>query len=145
LLGYASNAGTRGPPRQIFRSVISNQGRKKLMMSLLELASINKDKEQFYDEVIDEFSKLSGVRNEYLHGLWYTHKETGRVFLAEESLDDFYFFDRREVTEEEIVKAFDRMAALYQRVAHRHRRELRKDAPSSSPETQPRQRAPSTN
>ena len=66
LLDYPPSAGTNGPPRQIFRSIISNQARRKLMLSLLERSRINKDKEQYYDEVIAEFDKLNAKRNDYV-------------------------------------------------------------------------------
>jgi hypothetical protein len=66
------------------------------MLSLLQRSAINRDKEAFYDEVLNEFDKLNGKRNAYLHGIWYTHRD-GRIYLSERSIDDFHFLDAREM------------------------------------------------
>jgi hypothetical protein len=125
LLGYAASLGENGPPRQIFRSILSNRARITLMQSLLERSAINRDKEIFYDEVLSEFGKLNGKRNGYLHGIWYTH-EDGRTYLSERSIDDFHFLDAREVKYEEIHSVFLRMESLFTLVARRHRGQLDK-------------------
>jgi hypothetical protein len=100
-----------GPARQIFRSLSSNQARKMVMMSLLERGIINNKLNRFYDDAIDEFSKLNSLRNTYIHGLWWTH-EDGRMFLAEETIDDFHFFDARQVKYEEVQEVLTRMIVL---------------------------------
>jgi hypothetical protein len=129
LLGNAPIRGrTTGPARQIFRAVLSNRARTKIMASLLEKASINRNKDPFYDDVIEEFDKLNGKRNAYLHGLWYTHG-SGKVFLSEQSLDDFHFFDAREVKVGELEDVLDRMGTLLTKVTRRYRW-LRSEQPS---------------
>jgi len=111
------------PARQIFRAIISNQARKKVMVALLEKSRLNRDKTVFYDETIQEFSALAGKRNDYLHGLWWTF-EDGRVFLSKESLDDFHFLDRREVKLAELVAVFKQMDAFHAKIRDRPRASL---------------------
>jgi hypothetical protein len=69
--------------RQIFRSIIANEARRKVMTALLEKTALNRNKPQAYDDILHEFYKLNGTRNDYVHGLWFTF-EDGRVYLAEQ-------------------------------------------------------------
>jgi hypothetical protein len=103
------------PSRQIFRSIVSAQGRIKVMRSLLQRTELNDNKDQIYDEVINEFAALNDLRNALLHGLWYTH-ESGSVYFVEESVDDLSVFHAREVTAEEIETLINRMRELEDRV-----------------------------
>lgn len=99
------------PARQIFRSIVSNEARKKVMLGLLERAQINRSKDRFYDDIIAEFYSLNGIRNDYIHGLWATH-ESGRVFLTVESVDDFHFLAAREVKSTDLEATIEQMHKL---------------------------------
>jgi hypothetical protein len=122
------------PARQIFRSVISNAARKKMMTAVLERSSLNVTKTQFYDDILEEFGALNARRNTYVHGLWYTHNGH-RVFLCEESLDDFHHFEAREVHETELAEFFTAMDNFIGKI--RLRRRQGTVAPRPLPETLP--------
>lgn len=131
LLGSTPHA----PARQIFKSIISNQARQKVMLALLQRAKINRDKGKQYDEIITQFHELNACRNIYVHGLWFTHVNTGKVFLAEESLDDHHFFESREVPIQEMEGMVNRMWALTNKI--RNRAKPNWVTVSASPETPP--------
>ena len=102
----------RLPTRQIFRAIVSQDARIKVLRAMLEQALINKEREEIYDEIIDEFEALNRNRNKLVHGLWSTHDETGRVFLANPGLDDFHFIAPRQVNLDELERVIRRMEAL---------------------------------
>lgn len=131
LLG-GSEDNNNVPARQIFRSIISEQARIKVMRSLLEFAEINHDKPKDYDEIIDEFAKLNKIRNTYVHGLWYTH-ESNRVFLRETTAEEHFFTERREVKIKELKTVVTRMENLYERIVDIIHGPF--DEPDPSPET----------
>lgn len=64
---------------QIFRSIVNAHLRITMMRTALEESPSNQARPEFYDEVIDEFSKLNAARNTYLHGLWFTFDD-GKYF-----------------------------------------------------------------
>jgi hypothetical protein len=107
--------GDRTPARQVFRAIVANQSRIKVMRALLERSQHNITKGAEYDEIISEFDSLVNKRNAYLHGLWYTH-HSGRVFLAESSIDDGHWFEQREVPIEELINSLRRMGNLWRRI-----------------------------
>ncbi|MEI7806418.1 MAG: hypothetical protein WCI56_13930 [Hyphomicrobiales bacterium] len=125
------------PARQIFRSIISNQARRKVLLALLQKSPINKDKGELYDLLIDQFSDLVSRRNTLLHSLWYTH-ESGRVFISEESVEDFHLFDWREIELKELEAALNLMWALATKIRNRHNPNW--VTVSTSPETLPQPR-----
>src|SRR4051812_44820339 len=51
--------------RQMFRTIVSQQVRIKVMRSLLEKAPTHRGKGLFFDEMINEFASLNGARNGY--------------------------------------------------------------------------------
>jgi hypothetical protein len=103
--------GKRTPARQIFHSVISNKVRTELLRVCLQRSKINAKKTDIYEMMILQFSKLNSKRNTFLHGLWYTH-ESGRVFLSESAVDDFHYFNSREVKIEEFEEMDKEMRIL---------------------------------
>lgn len=103
------------PARLIFRSVVNQQARIKIMRSLLELSMHNREKPIDYDEIIDEFDKLNDQRNKLLHGLWWTRHD-GRLYYEEASLDNHSFLTSREVETKEIDDVTKRMDALIMRI-----------------------------
>lgn len=85
------------PARQIFRSITSNEARRKLLLNLLEKSPLNKGKGDFYDTVISSFYSLNGRRNDYVHGMWFTLDDYSTAFLSSRSIDDLFFLEKREV------------------------------------------------
>jgi hypothetical protein len=83
-----------------------------LLITLLERAEINRDKDPFYDEVIGAFHNLNKRRNKYVHGFWQTHENGKDVYLSEESIDDFHFLTARPVSTEELEKTIHDMDVL---------------------------------
>jgi hypothetical protein len=61
--------------------------------------------------MIVQFSGLNAKRNTFLHGLWYTH-ESGRVFLSESAVNDFHYWNSREVKIEELEEMDKEMRIL---------------------------------
>jgi hypothetical protein len=112
------------PARQIFRSSTSTQQRAKLMRTLLETSRRNKDRGASFDDVISEFEKISTARNEYVHGRWWTQRESGKVYLQPEMKDDFSFLNIREVTDNELPNLKVRIAALAKKVTDLFRGEM---------------------
>ena len=102
------------PARQIFRSIVAQSARVKVMKALLERTRTNRDKDEEYDRIVTDFAALNDLRNVYVHGLWLTH-ESSRVFLSELALDDFHFLKKREVRLEELKTARIRMGNLWLR------------------------------
>jgi len=70
------------------------------MHNLLKQFIGNAQKDPLYDEIISEFQTLVNLRNDYLHGLWWTH-ESGTVFIQKENLNVFSLLARQEVTEDQ--------------------------------------------
>jgi hypothetical protein len=106
------------PARQVFRSLTSEQVRLKVMRSLLHEAKMNVSKSAFYDEVIAEFASLNKIRNSYVHGLWSTHQETGKVFIAEATSDeDFPFFANKRIVLKQLEDTLKRIIELARKVA----------------------------
>ena len=64
----------RGAAREIFRSVIAQEVKIKMMRFLLEETEGHAQQPPFFDKVLDEFQSLNTSRNKYVHGLWY-HNE----------------------------------------------------------------------
>src|SRR3954454_5234019 len=60
--------------QQIFRSIGTNNYRIRLMKTLLERYAGNVRKSKLYDDAISKFSAVGAIRNEYAHGLWWTHR-----------------------------------------------------------------------
>jgi hypothetical protein len=106
----------KAPARQIFRSLNSEQARIQVMRALLETAPHNKDKHRAYDDVIDGFDAIRKKRNAYVHGLWCTHDESGRSFIAEASVDETFFTEQREVSIKELEAVIQEMGDLFVKI-----------------------------
>jgi hypothetical protein len=106
LLG-GQPTGLQPPARQVFRGIPNNQGRARVMKDLLQRWPGNAQKGEFYDRIIDEFMRLNGRRNTFVHGLWYTHDEAGRTFICERTIDDLHVMEMREVELQEIQSLID--------------------------------------
>jgi len=90
------------------------------MRAMLEKSPKHKDKTLFFDEIIEEFSKLNKQRNKYVHGLWWTLEGT-RSFVEEETDTYDSYLQRREVTLQEITEIAVRLTALVDKLNERRR------------------------
>jgi len=123
----------RAPARQIFRSLVSDDLRVKVMRSFLEHAKINDERGSEFDLVLDEFVAVKKFRNSYVHGLWRTHTATNRAFLSEPSPDSAaQFMSEREVTAAEMRQDFERMARLFRTITVAIYPDIEKAAAASS-------------
>jgi hypothetical protein len=104
---------TRGhlPARQIFRSISANGVRAKVMLNLLGQFIGNYQKDKLYDKAISEFQSLVNLRNDYLHGLWWT-KDDGNVYLQTENLNEFSFNRKKHIPEKDFTTFIKRAVAL---------------------------------
>ncbi|HEV7635319.1 MAG TPA: hypothetical protein VGO54_07790 [Bradyrhizobium sp.] len=104
---------TRGhmPGRQIFRSISANGVRAKVMHNLLKQFVGNIDKDPMYDFVISEFQTLVNLRNDYLHGLWWTYQD-GRVFIQTENIHEMSFNSMGEVLENDFTSFLERSSKI---------------------------------
>jgi hypothetical protein len=106
--------GTRhAPGRQVFRSLVSEEARVRVMRSLLEHSRLNHDKTQEFDDVIDLFVQVKTRRNALAHGLWQTHQD-GSVWIQEPSPDETAeFHSAREVKIGELDDLLKQMSDLF--------------------------------
>jgi hypothetical protein len=86
------------PGQQIFRSMSANGVRAQMMQNLLCHYPGNSEKKQdpIYKRVISEFQSLVNLRNDYLHGLWWT-KDNGTVYLQTENLELTFYNRKRRI------------------------------------------------
>jgi hypothetical protein len=104
--------------RIVFRTIVSQEARIKIMMSLLEKAPSNYKLPSWYDEAIAEFSSCNTIRNKYVHGLWNTHAD-GSLHLTETSHDIILGADMRHVPITELEAFLDRIIKLQAAVTRR--------------------------
>lgn len=97
--------------RLIFRSIINQNTRIAIMRAMLEKAPQHKDRSQFFDDLIDEFSRLNRLRNTYAHGLWYTHHD-GTIYLEAETESYDAFLNKRPVPLSEVQSELRKLREL---------------------------------
>lgn len=100
----------------IMRSVVSARARVGMLRSLLENAALNRDQPVDLDEIISEFDAINIKRNEYVHGLWSTGRETGRTYLAKKNPHGQVWADETEAVEEELEELIGRIRKLKWRI-----------------------------
>jgi hypothetical protein len=98
--------------RHIFRSIVNQHARITVMRNLLEKCLPAVGLDQTVDEKINEFEALNGCRNRYVHGVWMTDTDTGKVYLAEADVTHFVYLPSRRVTPNELVDVACRMEQL---------------------------------
>jgi len=81
--------------RIVFRTIVSQDARLKIMMAMLEKSPHHADKAVKFDELIAEFKSLNGARNEYAHALWWT-EDRGDVYLSS-NLDTYFGYSEPRV------------------------------------------------
>lgn len=103
----------QGIARITFRSIFAQSARVKIMKAALQEALVHKSKPASFDELIDEFMALNAIRNDYVHGLWWTDDaQPPRTILQVELATWDHAVDGREVTKAEIEGNMQRMDAL---------------------------------
>jgi hypothetical protein len=110
------------PARQVFRSIVSEAVRIRIMTSLLEHSPVNASKGKFYDEIIFAFRVLNNKRNECVHGLWWT-RDDGKMFVTKESIQDYTLGKGRHVRIREMETLLKKMLALINKL-RLHERKL---------------------
>ena len=106
------------PGRQIFRTISNNNTRAKVLLSLLNDFPGNDRKrtDPVYEEIISEFQSLANLRNDYLHGLWWT-KLNGDVYLQTENKEATTFFNqRRRIPKADFQSFLTRMPKLIRKI-----------------------------
>ncbi len=113
LLGV--ERGDLNTARLIFTSLVNQKVRIDVMRDLLEGSWHNRDKDEIYDEILNEFKKLNELRNKYVHGKWWTH-ENGDTYLQSDNSLSFRYAQPRKVTKKELQLFFERINALWGKV-----------------------------
>ena len=114
LLGLApSNIETA---RLLFTTVVNQKIRIDLMRELLERSRHNRGKGPEFDRVLDEFKKLNSLRNEYVHGRWWTH-ESGETYLQSDNSVLSSHARYRKVNKRELHAFLVRLSALSAKIA----------------------------
>jgi hypothetical protein len=100
----------------VYRAIRSVNSRYEVMKALLEKAPINVNKTEAYDELLSEFDKIRVGRNDYAHGLWFTHVETGKVFLEKKDEHGFAFMGATEEPIENLQELLGQIRSLTPRI-----------------------------
>jgi hypothetical protein len=80
---------------------------------MLERGPLNQHMGEAFDKLIDDFNSLAKIRNNYAHGLWYTSKTDGKVYIEGEGRAVYdHFLAKREVAEKELTDIGARMNGL---------------------------------
>lgn len=119
--------GENPPARQVYFSIVNQNARIKVMTAMLEQSSVNVNKDGSYDKILSDFNGIKNSRNDYLHGLWWTH-DSGRVFLASPDPDEFSWHWGREVVIQELEGVVQRMNDLASRLNEIRSRRFREGA-----------------
>ena len=119
--------GENPPARQVYFSIVNQNARIKVMTAMLEQSSVNIDKDGSYDKILSDFTGIKNSRNDYVHGLWWTH-DSGRVFLASPDPDEFSWHCGREVIIQELEGVVHRMDDLAGRLKEIRSRRYREGA-----------------
>lgn len=126
-----------GNARLMFRSIINQKTRISVMKSMLEKSPDHTETSDWYDHIIDEFAALNRIRNIYAHGLWYTHKQTRRLYLDEEADRYEYRGPRREVSVVEMEALALRMSAFVDKLEAHFIEKGYPSEPETSSQAQP--------
>lgn len=145
----AAEQKTRGwlPGRQIFRSIGANGVRVKLMRNLLGQFIGNIKKDALYDEVLAEFQSLVNLRNDYIHGMWWTSSD-GRIFLQIENVNELGFDVKKEVKQQDFESFIVRKNGIAGKIHqiklkeyHESKAKSEDDARAASPRKPPEQQS----
>lgn len=98
----------------VLRTIRNPATKRELMRSLLQKAPANKTLPDTFDALLTLYEQVSSERNRLVHGLWYTHMDSGRVFLCRSAEHGFGFVEAKEVHAE----TFDNLAEKIGQLMH---------------------------
>ena len=114
----------------ILRSVIAPRARFDILKNLLEKAPRNRERDATYDELLAEYKAISGKRNAYVHGHWFSCLEDGSTWISEQDEHGFAFLESRPIGVEELIDLHERIGALLSSIVRVPMAEIaRKKAP----------------
>lgn len=118
LFSIILNSARGGPVA--FRAIVSTEARINVMRKVLEHKSPAATfYHQGFDRLVDEFDRLNGMRNKYVHWSWFYHEPTATPYIRRntgdsydrsfvrvpwDDLDDFYLQMRRFEADVEILR-----------------------------------------
>ncbi|MEK7874875.1 MAG: hypothetical protein AAB325_01645, partial [Pseudomonadota bacterium] len=95
--------------RLIFTAIVNQKIRIDVMRTLLHRSRVNRQMDRIFDEIIDEFQRLNDLRNNYVHGRWWTH-ENGDTYLQIDNSELPTHVVYRKVTKSELEDYSQRLA-----------------------------------
>lgn len=114
LIGSGTSTDAAHP---IFRSINAERLRVDIMQTLLETSPINKHRSSDYDDALKEFLALNKLRNDYVHGLWFVNKATGKVAIAAPDASNPYpFYAKKPVSLGQVKDTLKRIRSLWRQV-----------------------------
>lgn len=87
------------------------------MKDLLEHSPLNAAKGENYDVILGEFWAINKLRNEYVHGGWWTSVADDSVWLAKGDKQGLGFKDAKPVRAAELIALLRRMEKLKELIA----------------------------
>jgi hypothetical protein len=106
-----------GAARPVLRSIVNQEARIQVMRGVLENTWDTVNLSEACDDLLDEFKKVTALRNRYMHGLWFTHQD-GKIYLRAPSVDYWDFSDTRRVTTKELDNFITRLYALHEKAGN---------------------------
>lgn len=104
---------------QVFRSIVSNDARIKLMRSLLTTTPQNRNRSLEFDQIIDEFERLNRRRNGLVHGVWHTDPVTQLVTVAKSTPQGYPYEPDIIVNSADLLAILNEMRELVARIFRR--------------------------
>ena len=117
VLAVLSGASDRSAANFVISSIVSPTAKAKVLRSLLCKADLNRKRGPAFDEIIDEFEKISRLRNAYVHGRWWTSNTGNKTILDASPDPDQALVKARVVKIKELQQLLDRMLDLHQLIA----------------------------
>lgn len=106
--------------RTIFRSVVSQDARIKIMQNLLSSTKHNSLKPETFEEILEEFGSLNNIRNEMVHGVWHTTPDLKVVTRSKAGFLHETLTPEKQVKSKELTDLIRRMHDLNEKIAWRH-------------------------
>lgn len=92
----------------VMRSILSVKARIAMMRAVLQRARHTATFPDEFDDILDEFQSINSLRNDYVHGRWFTDINTGTVYIIKPNEDpliaDMSAMNEIKVSELEVVR-----------------------------------------
>lgn len=119
---FGSLAGLDDPrtAAYILDSIFAVSSRIDIMRNLLEMAPRNAEAADEYDWILTEFREVNSLRNQYVHGEWFEHQESGEIRLARprENPHDIPLLSATSFDPTELDGLLERIRNLQDRIIH---------------------------